>query len=130
MTDTGEMRRDGISDRFLRAFSIGMMLGIVCCLSAAPAAPAQDANPYYNYKKNPYNAANKYDPGNPYNPAARYNPDNPLNPANLYDPRNPFGTVNRYDPGNPFNPANLYNPQSPLSPANLYNPYIPLKPLP
>jgi hypothetical protein len=90
---------------------------------------AENKERYYQYDKNPFHPANKYDPDNPYSPYNRYNPDSPLNPANKYDPDNPLNPMNKYDTSNPFNPLNKYDPDNPLSPINKYDPDKPLRPI-
>jgi hypothetical protein len=117
------------------AASIGALIGAAICSyminHAHPAwAEQQDDNTsfrYFQYQKNPFNPANKYDPANPWLKKHRYMPGSPLNPANRYDIENPLNPANRYRTDNPFNPLNRYDPESPLSPANRFNPYAPLK---
>lgn len=83
---------------------------------------------YFQYHKNPFNPANRYDPANPWLKQNRFLPNSPLNPANRYDFRNPLNPANKYQPDNPLNPLNRYDADNPLNPAGRYNPYLPVLP--
>ena len=106
---------------------------IFVCLIMPPqsgSAEHQETNPssrYFQYQKNPFNPANKYDPTNPWLKKHRFMPESPLNPANRYDIGNPLNPANRYKTDNPLNPLNRYNPDNPLSPGGRFNPDTPLK---
>ena len=82
-------------------------LAAAACMSLSmtymtPTLFADETGKYYEYEKNPFNPANKYDPKNPLGPAEKYNPKNPFNPARKYDPDNPLRPAGKYDPDIPL----------------------------
>ncbi len=110
-------------------FMLSGVVAIILFIGLSSSIALASDGKYYEYDKNPYNPANKYDPKNPLNPANKYDKNNMYNPANKYDSKNPLNPANKYNKENPFNPANKYDPKNPLNPANKYNLNMPLKPI-
>jgi hypothetical protein len=102
----------GKRDQIIR---IVILIFLFCWLAGGPALlSAEEGKKYYNYNKNPFNPANKYDPDNPYAPQNRFDPNSPLDPTKKYDSENPLNPAEKFNLGNPLNPANKYDPLKPL----------------